>query len=144
MPSFNYVGRDSRGKQVKGVIEANESSAVAEQLLRRQITATAITPAKKGRRQGGPELGIKATKNFMESLGFTSVSLDELIVFCRQMYALMRSGVPILRAINGMAEASSSYSLKLALTLIGQQLSAGNTLSTALHQHPKVFPPLFG
>lgn len=149
MASFNYIGRDSRGAQVKGVIEANDSSVVAEQLLRKQITPTTITLTKKEARQSSPpgqsgqDKGPKVSKNAMESLGFITVSLDELIVFCRQMYALTRSGVPILRAINGMAEASTSYSLKAALNAIGQQLGAGNTLSTALNQHPKVFPPLF-
>ncbi|MFT7432023.1 MAG: MSHA biogenesis protein MshG [Colwellia sp.] len=76
-------------------------------------------------------------------LGFSVISLDELIVFCRQMYALVRSGVPILRAINGMAESSTSDKLKVALTDIGSQLEGGYTLSTALSQFPKLFSPLF-
>jgi MSHA biogenesis protein MshG len=149
MPAFKYIGRDSSGAQVKGVIEAPDSSGVAEQMSRKGITPTSINPAKKQSKKSTANPSSNAAgalrerKNFQESLGFISVSLDELIVFCRQMYALTRSGVPILRAINGMAEASTSYSLKMALTAIAQQLAAGNALSTALNQHPKIFPALF-
>jgi len=79
----------------------------------------------------------------MELLNNGRVSLEELIVFCRQMYALMRSGVPILRAINGMVESANSNSLKKALTDIGKQLEGGYTFSSALNGHPKIFDHLF-
>jgi MSHA biogenesis protein MshG len=59
------------------------------------------------------------------------------------MYALVKSGVPILRAINGMAESSTSVRLKKALVEISAQLEGGFPLSSALNQHPKLFPPLF-
>ena len=32
------------------------------------------------------------------------VDLEELIIFCRQMYSLSKAGVPIIRAIGGLAE----------------------------------------
>lgn len=66
-----------------------------------------------------------------------------MIVFCRQMYALMRSGVPILRSINGMVESANSVSLKKALIDIGKQLEGGYTFSSALNSHPKIFDHLF-
>eukprot|EP00487_Bulimina_marginata_P000282 TRINITY_DN10519_c0_g1_i2.p1 TRINITY_DN10519_c0_g1~~TRINITY_DN10519_c0_g1_i2.p1 ORF type:complete len:149 (-),score=28.87 TRINITY_DN10519_c0_g1_i2:11-457(-) len=59
------------------------------------------------------------------------------------MYALMRSGVPILRAINGMVESANSQSLKKALADIGKQLEGGYTFSSALNAHPKIFDHLF-
>ncbi len=76
-------------------------------------------------------------------LGFSAVKLDELIVFCRQMYALMKSGVPILRAINGLAESANSPKLKAALEEVGSHLEGGFSLSSAMNQLAKIFPPLF-
>ena len=55
----------------------------------------------------------------------------------------VKSGVPILRAIKGMAESSTSVKLKSALTDISSQLEGGFPLSTTLHKHPKIFTPLF-
>lgn len=137
MASFKYIGRNSSGSQVKGTIEAGNTSAVAEQLLRKSITPVSITMSEKNKTEN------LASKDVGEIFGFNNVSLDELIIFSRQMYALMRSGVPILRAINGMADASTSATLKKALINIGSQLEGGYTLSSALNQHPKIFGSLF-
>jgi MSHA biogenesis protein MshG len=139
MATFNYIGRVASGSQVKGTIEAANSDAVAEQLSRQGIMPVAINQSEK-KPNGSNDL---AHIDIGELLGFAIISLDELIVFCRQMYALVRSGVPILRAINGMAESSTSEKLKVALIDIGSQLEGGYALSTALNKHPKLFSPLF-
>ncbi len=138
MAVFDYIGRNSRGEQVKGAIDAASSAAVAEQLSRQQIIAIAIEPAKTKHASGNiGQLDIG------DLLGFSAISLDDLIVFCRQMYALVRSGVPILRAIHGMAESSNSPKLRTALEQVAGQLEGGYALSSALNQHPKLFSPLF-
>lgn len=137
MASFNYIGRNNNGSQVKGTIEAGNASAAAEQLFRKSITPISISARAKNKSES------LASKNVSEIFGLNKVSLDELIIFSRQMYALMRSGVPILRAINGMADASTSSSLKKALIEISGQLEGGYTLSSALNQHPKIFGSLF-
>lgn len=137
MASFKYTGRNVSGSQVKGTLEAASADAAAEQLFRQNITPISINEGVKAANDN------LASRDVREIFGFTSVSLDELIIFCRQMYALMRSGVPILRAINGMAESSTSASLKVALAEIGKQLEGGYALSSALNQHPKIFDSLF-
>jgi MSHA biogenesis protein MshG len=137
MASFKYIGRNNSGDQVTGIIDANNTSLVAEQLQRKGITPISISAATKSKSNN------IANKDVAEIFGFNRVSLDELIIFSRQMYALMRSGVPILRAINGMAEASTSNTLKNALIDIGGQLEGGYTLSSALNHHPKIFGTLF-
>jgi len=137
MASFKYTGRNVSGSQVIGTIEAGNTSAVAEQLLRKSITPISISETTKKQSESF------ASKDVSEIFGFSRVSLDELIIFSRQMYALMRSGVPILRAINGMGEASNSAPLKKALLDIANQLEGGYTLSSALNQHPDIFGSLF-
>ncbi len=139
MAAFSYIGRDAQGKQVKGVVDAANSTAAAELLSRQKITPTAIQ-ASKGKVNTG---GSSADIDIGELLGLSVVSLDDLIVLCRQMYALMRSGVPILRAINGLAESTTSPKLKEALTKVTSQLEGGYSLSSALNQHPKIFSSLF-
>lgn len=137
MASFKYTGRNVNGSQVKGTIEAGNTSAVAEQLLSKSITPISISEAASKKSES------LASMDVSELFGLSSVSLDELIIFSRQMYALMRSGVPILRAINGMEEASNSIPLKKALVNISSQLQGGYSLSSALNQHPDIFGSLF-
>lgn len=137
MASFKYTGRNASGSQIKGTMEAGNTSAVVEQLLGKNITPIAISEVSNNQSES------LASKDVSEIFGFNRVSLDELIIFSRQMYALMRSGVPILRAINGMEEASNSAPLKKALLDIAGQLQGGYTLSSALNQHPQIFNSLF-
>lgn len=138
MPAFNYSGRDASGSKVSGAVEAANSTVAAEQLLRRRITPISIVIASKA-----DDSTSSNDINLSDILGLDKVTLDDLIVFCRQMYALVKSGVPILRAIGGMAESSTSTKLKSALGEISTQLEGGFPLSTALHQHPQIFTPLF-
>ena len=135
MASFNYTGRNNSGGQVKSSIEAPNSAAAAEKIIKKGITPISIVAAGKA--------SSAASVDVFELINNGRVSLEELIVFCRQMYALMRSGVPILRAINGMVESANSKALKKALIDIGKQLEGGYTFSSALNQHPKIFDHLF-
>jgi len=139
MAAYNYVGRNASGNQVKGKLEGANTASIAEQLSRQQIIPVSIEPAKENK---SSELDVNNI-NIGELLGFSPVSLDDLIVLCRQMYALMRSGVPILRAIHGLAESTSSPKLKAALSEVATQLEGGYALSSALNQHPRIFSPLF-
>lgn len=118
MAAYNYVGRDASGAQVKGVVEAANVNTVAEQLSRQRIIPIAITEAKSAKGSAGDLANI----DIGQLLGLEVIALDDLIVFCRQMYALVRSGVPILRAINGMAESTSSPKLKQALIEVSAHL----------------------
>ncbi len=136
MASFNYTGRNANGEQVNDNITADGINAVAEKLLKRGITPTAIEPVQKAENN-------LASMDVSELFNNGKVSLEELIVFCRQMYALMRAGVPILRAINGMVESANSNTLKKALIDIGKQLEGGYSFSSALNNHPKIFDHLF-
>jgi MSHA biogenesis protein MshG len=136
MASFNYTGRDAKGNQVKGSVDAANSNAAAEKIFKKAITPTAIVVIEE-------KANSVANIDVFELINNGRVSLEEMIVFCRQMYALMRSGVPILRSINGMVESANSVSLKKALIDIGKQLEGGYTFSSALNNHPKIFDHLF-
>ena len=136
MASFNYIGRNANGSQIKDSVEAANSDVAAEKIFKKGITPISISEVKETNNSAG-------SVDVFELINNGRVSLEELIVFCRQMYALMRSGVPILRAINGMVESANSAALKKALTEIGKQLEGGYTFSSALNHHPKIFDHLF-
>jgi MSHA biogenesis protein MshG len=139
MAAFNYVGRNTQGNQVKGMLDGVNAEAVAEQLSRQRVIPISITQASDKKNSSNDLSQIDLSSIF----GFAAISLDDLIIFCRQMYALVRAGVPILKAINGMAETSNSDKLKVALRDIANQLEGGFQLSSALNKHPKLFSPLF-
>ncbi len=130
MPNYAYKARNSRGDAVKGEIEAPSADAVASQLLNSGITPLEIVEAKPKRDILG-ELRAK--------LGSSKPTLDDLILFCRQMYTLNKAGVPILRGINGLQETTRNVILAEALKRIALELEAGRELSSAMAQQGEIF-----
>lgn len=138
MTDFSYRGRNSEGQIVEGVVNGNSRSAVLRQLKQQDIIATSIEESSAS--------GKKTTDvSFnMAHFGFQKkVSLDELIMFSRQMYALTRSGIPLIRAITGLADATRSPKLGEVLHEVSRSLTQGTSLANAFRAHPEVFGDLF-
>ena len=134
MPRYHYKGRDSQGKQISGEQEAPNELALAEQLMQRGIMPTAVTPAKT----------TMSSINLNWSFAFKpKVSLEELVMFTRQMYALTKSGVPILRAIHGLVDNARSELLRQALIGLKDDLGNGKQISVSMQSYPQVFNNLF-
>ena len=130
MATFSYTARDKQGQSVSGSIEASSEMAAADMLLRRSQTPIRI--------QLLEEKQAKAAIVWP----WQRVSLTELIIFSRQMYSLMKAGIPIIRAIVGLAESTSSKPLHKVLLDLAEQLEKGRTLSVAMAQHPHIFSRL--
>ena len=133
MATFFYKGRTNRGDSINGNIEAPNVDAVATQLFNSGITPIDIT-----------EQQEKISKDInLNNIFNQRVSLDELILFSRQMYTLMKSGVPITRSITSLADSTSSKALQDCLLTLVEELESGRELSTAMNQHPKIFSNLY-
>ncbi len=140
MAEFFYRGRNSEGQTVEGTLTGSTKSAVLQQLRRQEVIAILVEPATgKNSKQKAAGIQIDVKDLFKRK----TVTIDELIMFSRQMYALTKSGIPLIRAINGLADASRSPILGDVLKEISRSLTQGTTLSNAFRAHPKVFGELF-
>ena len=92
MARYTYSGRDQQGLLVSNTVDANSADGVANQLMDRGITPIAIKEVVEPLSFEMPELFKK------------KVSLEELTMFSRQMYSLIKAGVVLNRAIRGLAE----------------------------------------
>lgn len=131
MPFFSYQARDQQGNLVKGQVEAPNFDAAADMLLARQETPVNIRLSEEEHNK---------TSTFDEI--FNRVSVDDLVVFSRQMFSLTKSGIPLIRAILGLSDTSNNKTLKRVLTDVAGQLEKGRSLSSAFSSHPKVFPKI--
>ena len=136
MPEFIYKGRDAQGKLIEGVLEEASPTQVAAQLLKRSITPINIQLSRVKGKTGSSFLTWPTSIK-------KEVSLDELSMFCRQMHALAKSGIPIIQAINGLAENAENAYLKLVLKEVVEGLAAGQALSTTFVRYPKIFSQMF-
>jgi MSHA biogenesis protein MshG len=135
VPQFAYQGRNARGELVKGILEGPSSGAVADQLFNTGITPVHIAEASGGA-LAAPGGGLLKMR-----FGETRVELADLMLFSRQMYTLLKSGVPIVRGLAGLQESSDNPTLRATLGELRENLQAGHELSVGMRKHPKVFTP---
>jgi MSHA biogenesis protein MshG len=136
MSQFRYTGRDAQGGKVAGTLQSASRDSLASELLAQKITPLTIEDQAE---QGGEDV-LAALK---EKLRRKRVDLEELIIFCRQMYSLSKAGVPIIRAIGGLAESHRNLHFREVLQKVRADLEGGMSMAVALHAHPKVFNTLF-
>ncbi len=138
MALFSYKGRNAEGKLVTGEQEATSAGQLAGFLAERQITPVDIAELK-GKRSEAK----KGEINLNDIRLFERVTLDELILFSRQMYSLSKAGVPITRAMRGLALSVNNPMLARTLNEVTDDLEQGYTLSGSFNKHPKVFSKLY-
>lgn len=132
MALFKYTGKDAQGNTVKGELEANSKDAAVDQIMQQGILPLEL----KEKTAGGQSLDLA-------TLFASHVQLSDLIVFTRQIYSLTKAGIPILRAINGLADSTHSTLLSSALYDLLDRMRNGYSLSAAMSSHPRVFSQLY-
>jgi len=135
MPYFAYKGRNARRELVRGKLESADSAAVADQLFNTGITPIDINPA-------GEPVSQEVAK-WLSRLTADKLRTVDLLLFSRQMYTLLKAGVPILRSLSGLQESVQNRTLIAALQDIRESLDSGRELSLSLNRHPKIFSPFY-
>ncbi len=135
MPAFAYRGRDARGGLVTGRLDGADTGAVADQLLAIGVTPVDISPA-------GESVAI-AAPDWWRKLSAPAITEIDVMLFSRQMYSLLKAGVPIMRALAGLQQSSGNPSLAEVIGDLRASLDAGRELSSAMRNHPNVFSTFY-
>lgn len=134
MAKFSYKARAPGGELTQGVLEAASAAAAAE-----SIAAGGRIPLDIREAAGGGGGGLTLPR-----LSFgPKVRTVDLLLFSRQMNALMKAGVPIMRALAGLQESSTNPAMKQVLQEVRESLDSGRELSVSLARHPKAFSPFY-
>lgn len=133
MPFFSYKGRNGRGEAVQGILEGADSSAVAGQLFGLGVVPLEIKPS------AAPSEGAGF------SLSFRRKKIDpmEVLLFSRQLYTLLKAGVPIMGALKGLEDSSVNPAFAEVVRDLRESLDSGRELSLSLARHPEVFNPFY-
>lgn len=133
MPYFSYKGRDSNGVLVKGLLESADSGSLANQLVNLNITPIEITA----------NATLAAPKNTSLNLFEEKIETIDIMLFSRQMYTLLKAGIPIMNAFNGLEASTKNKAFAAVIADLRESLGAGRELSNALAQHPNVFSSFY-
>ncbi|NNG23204.1 type II secretion system F family protein [Telluria aromaticivorans] len=131
MAFFAYKARDARGELLQGILEGADSGAVADQLFGSGATPIEINPSRKGpaSKEGGAWARLTEKK----------VTSMDVQLFSRQIYTLLKSGVPIMRGLAGLQESCVNKTFGRVIKDLRESLDAGRELSSSMARHPAVF-----
>lgn len=129
MASYGYEAINAAGKQVKGSIEADSIEKARSDLKNQGMTVMELKEQSLLTRDINIDIGGKPKAR-------------DLSVFCRQFVSMIRAGVTILDALRMLTEATENKKLKQAINEVRISAEKGETLASAIAQHPKVFPEL--
>ena len=135
MPTFAYKARNAAGQPVEGVLDGAASGAVVDVLR-----GMGLTPVEIKEKQAAT---AKASSGMNVTLFKQKVTHIDLLLFSRQMHTLLKSGVPIMRALNGLQEAAINPEMKRVIGEVRESLETGRELSQSLARHPTVFSPFY-
>ncbi len=128
--TYDYAVRDRSGKIIKGRIEAESPTVVAQKLKTMGYATVSINQANSG------------MKKEISFGGKGKVKLKDLAVMSRQFATMINSGLSLLRALTILEEQTESKKLCEVLGDVRLQVESGSSLSAALGMHPNEFPPL--
>jgi len=134
VPLFEYRGRNPPGELVRGSLDGADTGAIADQLFNTGITPIEI-------RSSGATVQ-SAARGLLERIT-EQVTVVDLMLFSRQMYTLLKSGVPILRALVGLQESATNPALACTIQDLRAGLDSGRELSSAMLRHTDVFSPFY-
>ena len=128
MPSYSYVARESAsGREIRSTVEAATEQAAVAALLNRSLLVVSIEEkiSKKGKTKGG------------------KVSLNDLVVFTRQLATMVDAGIAIVQSLQALSDQSSNKVMRDTVRDVCTRVESGESFSEALQKHPKAFSKLY-
>lgn len=122
MPTFEYTALNAAGRRVEGLLSGPSEQAVLGELESRRLTPIAIVPREEARSRGR-RISPRALGGSYQALG-----------------DLLHAGVPLMRALRVLGNRRSHPRLASAYREVGDGVSQGEDLASAMSRRPEVFP----
>lgn len=137
MAQYLYSGRSARGELVRGSFEGDSEEAVATRLQQDGVTPISIAASADG------GTAPASLQRLARRLGLGKPATADLVLFTRQMYTIVKSGIPLLRGLRGLAGSTHNTVLRRALEDVLRSLEGGRDLATSFARHPDLFPEIY-
>lgn len=134
MTLFSFVAVDNNGGTKNGTIERPSRSAAIEAIRAQNLKPISIR-----------EKSQKNNKIDLNNLfGGSKIKSSQLVMFTRQLSAMVSAGVPLPRALNALAgHAPDKSVLQKTLLSIVRDIESGISLSEAMSKYPTSFNSVY-
>jgi len=135
MPVYEFVALTSAGKKTKGVIDADSQTGA-----RQKIRGQGLYPVEI--QETSPRTIAARMPLLSMQLG-QKVKLQEIHIATRQLATLIGAGIPLVPALNGLIEQTENRAFRTILAQIKDAVNEGNSLTSALAEHPRLFSKIY-
>lgn len=141
MAAFDYIALDAKGKERKGVVEADAARQARQQLRDKGLMPLEINESNKKAQNKNKEgkSGELRKPRFLQR----SISTTELSLLTRQLATLIQAALPLDETLAAVADQTEKQRIKSMLYAIRSRVLEGHSLATGLADYPKVFPELY-
>lgn len=134
MSEFAYKGKTNDSSLIKtGSIEADNRNEARSKLVAEGINIISLKEKKSS---------LSIDIPFIDNI-LNRIKLRDKILFTRNLGGMLKSGLPIYRAITILEKQAKNPQFQKVLRDLMSVINGGGSLGDALSKHPKVFPPFF-
>lgn len=133
MPVFRYAAKTTDGRRVNGSVRAGTQGDALGELRRQNLTNVTLSEEK----AAAKPLAV------LELLRRRSVRTADLAIFTRQLATMLSAGIPILEALQILAEQLDNRTFRSVVSRVVERVQSGRDLSESLAEHPRVFQSVF-
>ncbi len=133
MPKYLYIATNAQNKSITGSLEANNKAAAMTALSKQGLRPISL-------KEGG---ATKRGFSLDDLLGGNKVKSDDLVMFTRQLSAMVGAGVPLLRALTSLEDHTESKALKKILAGVTSDIQSGASLADSLGKYPTAFNDVY-
>ena len=138
MAAFEYVALDARGKEKKGVLEADTARMARSQLRQQELTPLQVDETTVRSKAANGKLNSKSTPTYRGG-----IKTNELALFTRQVATLIGAGTPLEEALEAVSRQTEKPKIQSLILSVRSKVLEGHTFASALKDYPKVFPEIY-
>ena len=131
MPAYEYIALDAKGKEEKGILEADNVRQVRQLLRDSHLTPLEVNQVEKSENSNPKKQ--KAGR----------VKAGDLALLTRQLATLVQSGSPLEEALATTAKQTEKRNVKHILSAVRSRIVEGHTLADGFKMFPSVFPDMY-
>ncbi len=122
---YEWEGKDNKGSKTRGTMTAQNIDMVKAKLRRQGIVPYKIK--KMSKKKGGGE----------------KILAGDIAIFARQLTTMMQSGIPMVQALEIVAQGLDKKSMRDLVSAIKANVESGSTFASSLERFPDQFDDLF-
>lgn len=136
MAQFAYVAKSKSGEELSGFLDGTSVDEAVTELHARGLIVLHVAEDRSAAK------GLSLLARFM-AMPVKRTSTRDLALFTRQLSTALDAGIPLVKALRGLAADSSTGTLSKAVADVASRIESGTTLSEAIAAHPESFNTMY-